>query len=115
MPEGSRRSDATRKIAWQEANTRVCTIRREGAGETNVLRTVEQNESQMQVRSVAGSENNSAECFVGPGRRRVQSVRGQEDRTSRQVGQRGNQQNDRSLVVRIVDGNCTLYRPFDTN
>ena len=39
---------------------KVCAIRREGAGETNTIRTVEQNESQMQVRSVAGS----AVCFV---------------------------------------------------
>ena len=50
VPERSRRSDATRKIAWQEAHTRVCAIRREGAGETNFLITVEQNESQIQVR-----------------------------------------------------------------
>ena len=63
--EGSRRSDVIRKIAWQEFYTRVCAIRREGAGETNTLRTVEQNESQIQVRSVAGSErNSSAVCFV---------------------------------------------------
>ena len=53
VPEGLRWSDAIRKIAWQGAYTRVCAIRREGAGETNVLRTVEENESQIQVRSVA--------------------------------------------------------------
>ena len=56
MPEGSRRSDAIRKIAWKDAYTIICAIRREGAGETDFIRTVEQNESQMQVRSVAGSE-----------------------------------------------------------
>ena len=56
VPEGSRRSDATRKIAWKEAYTRICTIRREGAGVTDFIRTVEQNGSQIQVRSVARSE-----------------------------------------------------------
>ena len=33
VPEGSRRSDAIRKIAWQEAYTRICPIRRGSAGE----------------------------------------------------------------------------------
>ena len=56
VPQGSRWSDAVRNIAWQEAYSRVCAFRREGAGETDILRTVEQNESQVQVRSVAGSE-----------------------------------------------------------
>ena len=55
VPEGSTQSDTVRKIAWQEDGSRVCAIRREGAGETDILRTVEQNES-IQVRSVAGSE-----------------------------------------------------------
>ena len=90
-PEGSRRSDAIRKIAWQEAHTRVCATRREGAVETNILRTVEQNESLIQVRSVAGSEKQQCRVLRGDGRRCVPSARGQEDRTSRQVGQRGNQ------------------------
>ena len=91
-------SDATRKIAWQEAYTRVCVIRREGAGEANFLRTVEQNESQIQVRSVAGSEKQQCRVLRGDGRRCVQSSRGQQDRTSRQVGQRGHYQCDRSPV-----------------
>ena len=54
MPELSRRSGAIGKIAWQEAYTRVCAIRGESAGETDILRTAEQNESQIQIRSVAG-------------------------------------------------------------
>ena len=32
------------KACIAEANTRVCAIRREGAGETDILRTVEENE-----------------------------------------------------------------------
>ena len=60
VPEGSRRSDA---IRWKEAYTIICASRRESAGETDILRTVEQNASQKQFRSVAGS-GNSAECFV---------------------------------------------------
>ena len=56
VPEGSRPSDAIRKIAWQEASSIICTIRREGAGETYTLRIVEQIESQIQVRSGARSE-----------------------------------------------------------
>ena len=55
VPEGSRRPDAIRKIAWKEAYTGICAIRREGAGETDILRTVEQSESQIQVWRVAGS------------------------------------------------------------
>ena len=35
------------QIAWQEANTRVCAIRGEGAGETDIHRTFEQNKSQI--------------------------------------------------------------------
>ena len=45
-----------------------------------------------------GMRNNSAECFIGNGRRCVQSARGQEDKTSRQLGQGGNHQRDRSPV-----------------
>ena len=56
VPEGSRRSDAVRKIAWQEAYTRICTILREGAGKADIFKTFEMNESQIQVRSVAESE-----------------------------------------------------------
>ena len=56
VPEGSRRSDAIRIIAWKEAYTRICTIRRQGAGKTDFIKTVEQNESQIQVRNVAVSE-----------------------------------------------------------
>ena len=56
VPEGSRRSDAIRKIAWKETYMRICTIRREGVGVTNIIRTVEQNESQIQSRSVARSQ-----------------------------------------------------------
>ena len=91
-----------------------CAIRREGAGETDILRTVEQNESQIQVRSVAGSEKQQCRVLRGDGRRCIQSARGQEDRTSRQVGQRSNQQCDRS-PWRIADGKWTVDRPTTQN
>ena len=58
--EGSKWSDAIRKIAWQEAYERMCTIRRQGRGETNIIRTVEQNESQM----LAGTETTVLSCRV---------------------------------------------------
>ena len=74
VPGGSRRSDAIRKIAWQEANARICTIRREGADETSIIRTVEQNESHKQVRSVAGSEKQKCRVLRG-GRQKVYSER----------------------------------------
>ena len=66
VPEGSRRSDATRKIAWQEACTRVCVIRR---GE-NVLAKPTSSEplNRMNPRYKfgvwLGVRNNSAECFA---------------------------------------------------
>ena len=56
------------------------------AGETNIHRTVEQSESQIQVWSVAGSEKQQCRVLRGDGRRCIQSARGQEDRTSRQAG-----------------------------
>ena len=87
VSEGSRQSDVIRKIACQEACTRICTFRREGAGETNILRTVEQNESQIQVRSVTGSEKTMLSASWD-GRRCIQSAGSQEGRTERQVGQR---------------------------
>ena len=65
--------------------TRVCAIRREGAGETNILRTVEQNDSQIQVRSVARSEKQQCRVLRGDGRRCIQSARGQEDRTVKSI------------------------------
>ena len=45
-----------------------------------------------------GERNNSAECFVETAERCIQSARGQEDRTERQVGERSHQQWDRSPV-----------------
>ena len=98
VSEGSRWSDAIRKIAWQEAYTRVCATRRERAGETNILRTVEQNESQIQVGVWLGVRNKKCRLLRGDGRRCIQSARGEEDRAARQVGQRSHQQCDRSLV-----------------
>ena len=40
--------DAGSILTRCQSDTRICTIRREGAAETNILRTVEQNESQIQ-------------------------------------------------------------------
>ena len=44
---GARRVETVGRHSKDEAYTRMCTIRREGAGETNIFRTVELNESQM--------------------------------------------------------------------
>ena len=85
-------------LRWQEAYTRVWALRREGAGETNIFRTFEQNESQIQVRSAAGSEKQQCRVLRVNGTRCIQCARGQEDRTSRQVGERSRQQCDQSPV-----------------
>ena len=62
------------ETACQEANTRVCAIRGEGVGETDILRTVEQNDSQIQVRSESGSEKQQCRVLRGDGRRCIQSA-----------------------------------------
>ena len=110
VPEQSRRSDVIRKIAQQEAYTIICATRRD-AGETETIRTVDQNESQIQVRCVAGVRNNGAECFVetAEGVSRAREVR--KVTTRGQVGQRSNQQRDRSPAEkrgRQLD--CGQYR-----
>ena len=64
----------------------------EGAGETDILKTTEQN-PRCKFGVWLGARNNS-QCFVET----VEGVRGQEERTSQQVGQRSNQQCDRSAV-----------------
>ena len=52
-------------IAWQEGNTLVCAIRGEGVGEADICRNVEQNESQIQVWSVAGSGKQQCRVLRG--------------------------------------------------
>ena len=64
VPEGSRRLDVIRMVAWQEACTKVCALRREGSGET-ILGTVEQSESQIQVQSVAVWETTAPSASRG--------------------------------------------------
>ena len=59
--KGSRLLDANERL---EGYTRVCAIRREGAGETNILRTAEQN-PRYKFGVWLGVRSNSAECFVG--------------------------------------------------
>ena len=113
--EGSRRSDATRKIAWQEAYTRVCAIRREGAGETTFFRTVEQNESQIQVRSVAGSEKQQCRVLRGDGRRCVFRAREvsrieHQDRWDKEAIN-----NVIGVPWRIADGKWIVDRPATQN
>ena len=56
------------RLHGKDANTRVCAIRRECAGEVDILRTVEQ--------SVAGSETEQCRVPRGDGRGCVQSARG---------------------------------------
>ena len=110
VPEGSRRSDAIRKIAWQEAYTTICTIRRE-----KVLARPMSSEplNRMNPRYKfgvwLGVKINSAECFVekaeGVCRARVKRIE-QQDRWDKEtinnvVGVHG----------RLVDGKWTLERP----
>ena len=111
MPEGSRRSDAIRKVAWQEAYTNICTIRREGAAETNIIRTVEQNESQNMFGVWLGVRNNSAECFVetAEGVFRAREVRRMEQKDR---WDKGAINNVIGVPWRIVDGKWTLDRPM---
>ena len=54
--------------------------------------------SPIQVRSVAGSEKQRCRVPRGDGRRCIQSARGQEERTARQVEQGCSQPCDRRLV-----------------
>ena len=66
--------------------------------------TVEQHESQIQVRRL-GVRNNSAECFVKTAEGAFKAR--QEDRTARQVGQRS----VIGVPWRVVDGKRTVDRP----
>ena len=93
VPEGSRRSDAIRKIAWHEAYTRVCAIRREGAGETNLLRTV--------VGVWLGVRNNSAQKVFSERERIEQQDRWDTEAVNNVIG----------VPRKMIDGKWTVDRP----
>ena len=91
-------------------HTSLCHSGGRGAGETNILRTVEQNESQTQVRSVAGSEKLQCRELRGDGRKCIQSARSQEDRTARRWDKEAIN-NVIGVPWRLVDGKWTVDRP----
>ena len=82
---------------------------REGAGETNIFETVEQNESQKKVRSVSGSEKQQCRVLCGDGRRCVQSEVRRTEQNDRWDKEAIN--NVIGLPWRIVDGKWTVNRP----
>ena len=92
------RDGRTRNIAWEEPYTRICTIRREGAGETNILRTVSRMNPRYKFGVWLGVRHNSSERFVetAEGVFRARGVR--RIKAARQVAQRSHQQSDRSPV-----------------
>ena len=51
------------RLHGKKPTQRVCAVQGEGAGKTDILRTVEQNESWIQVWSVAGSEKQQCRVF----------------------------------------------------
>ena len=104
VPEGSRQSDAIRKIAWQEANTRICSIQGEGAGKNEPS-------NRMNPRYKFGvwlGVRNKFRVLRGDGRRCIQSARGLEhhDRWDKEAIN-----NVIGVPWRLVDGKWTVDRP----
>ena len=96
------------KITWQEANTRVCVVWREGVGETLIFL------NRMNLRYKfgvwLGVRNNSAECFIGTaegvftareGRRLEPQSRWDKEAVHNVIG----------VLWRLTDGRWTVDRP----
>ena len=98
VSERSRREDAVRETAWQEADTIVCPIRRESVGETSHHGAHEQSEPQVPVRNMVRDAKQQCRVLHWERRGRVQSQRNSKIGTSGQMGQRSHQQCDWSAL-----------------